>query len=142
MSYSPRLHYKRDRHGRGLRGPLLNPRMPLWRSRAQAFDELVVMCVRDLTLHLPAVADIEFGVEDVPPSDPAPWERRALMCGRYFPASHTHACRIVVYRMPIQTRSFDQEELVEMLRDVMVETVAAALALTPDQVRPPAWKEK
>ena len=32
---------RRDRHGRGLRGPLLPPILPAWRTRAERFDELV-----------------------------------------------------------------------------------------------------
>ena len=39
---------RRDRHGRGLRGPLLPPILPAWRTRAERFDELVTSAADDL----------------------------------------------------------------------------------------------
>ena len=64
---------RRDRHGRGLRGPLLPPHLPAWRTRAERFDELVVDAAQDLARRWPSVDQIQFAVEEVPPSDPAPW---------------------------------------------------------------------
>ena len=32
---------RRDRHGRGLRGPLIAPTLPAWRTRSEKFDDLV-----------------------------------------------------------------------------------------------------
>ena len=43
---SPRKR-RRDRHGRGLRGPLLPPTLPGWRTRAERFDELMSELPRD-----------------------------------------------------------------------------------------------
>ncbi|MGB6612460.1 MAG: peptidase, partial [Trebonia sp.] len=33
---------RRDRHGRGLRGRLVPPGVPLYRTRAQQFDDMVL----------------------------------------------------------------------------------------------------
>ena len=76
---------RRDRHGRGLRGPLLPPILPAWRTRAERFDELVTSAADDLARDWPQIARIQFAVEEVPPSDPAPWERGAVL-GRGFAA--------------------------------------------------------
>ena len=38
---APASAHRRDRHGRGLRGPLVPPHLPAWRTRAERFDELV-----------------------------------------------------------------------------------------------------
>ena len=39
---------RRDRHGRGLRGRLVPPGVPLYRSRAEQFDDLVLEAVARL----------------------------------------------------------------------------------------------
>ena len=82
---------RRDRHGRGLRGPLLPPILPAWRTRAERFDEFVTSAADDLARNWPQIARIQFAVEEVPPSDPAPWERGAVL-GRGF-AAEPRACR-------------------------------------------------
>ena len=46
---------------------------------------------------------VEFGTEDVPPSDPSPWER-GVPLGRLFPADLGQTARIVLYRRPIEQR--------------------------------------
>ena len=70
----------------------------------------------------------EFAVEDVPPSDPAPWEhRRGVPMGRYFPSDGALAARIVVYRRPVEERAHDRDDLAELVRTVVVEQVAHML---------------
>src|SRR3954465_5702275 len=58
---------RRDRHGRGLRGRLVPPSVPLSRSRAGQFDDLVLDAVEDLERRWEKeLAGVEFAVEDVP----------------------------------------------------------------------------
>ena len=76
---------RRDRDGRGLSGPLPPPDLPDWRTHAGRFDELVVDSAQDLARRWPTVNQIQFAVEEVPPSDPAPWERSVVL-GRGFAA--------------------------------------------------------
>ncbi len=80
-----RLH-RRDRHGRGLRGSLVPPDVPLHRSRAERFDDLVLLAVSQLEPRWEAeLSGIEFAVEEIPPagpglddSDPVPLARLDL----------------------------------------------------------------
>jgi predicted Zn-dependent protease with MMP-like domain len=59
---------RRDRHGRGLRGVLAPPDVPLHRTRAQRFDDLVLQAVTRLEARWEEeLAGIEFGVEEIPP---------------------------------------------------------------------------
>ena len=44
---SPRIR-RRDRHGRGLRGRLVSPAVPLYRTRSQQFDDMVLDAVARL----------------------------------------------------------------------------------------------
>ncbi|GAA4434168.1 hypothetical protein GCM10023169_41450 [Georgenia halophila] len=113
--------------------------MPAWRTRMDKFDDLVLRCVRQLERRWPKeLAGVEFAVEEVPPSDPAPWEHRTIALGRYFPgdsaAGLTH--RIVVYRRPALARAEDAEELEMVVRMVLVEQIAGMLGRSPEDVDP------
>ena len=72
---------RRDRHGRGLRGILAPPDVPLHRTRAERFDDLVLQAVARLEPRWEAhLAGVEFVVEEIPPvgdvtSGPVPLAR-------------------------------------------------------------------
>ncbi|MDR7384066.1 metallopeptidase family protein [Promicromonospora iranensis] len=128
---------RRDRRGRGLRGPMFPPGTPAHRTRAQRFDDLVLDVVEDLDRTWAAqLRGTEFAVEDVPPSDPAPWEDGGVLLGRFFPAEAGRPGRVVVYRRPVEVRAFDREDLADLVRDVVVEQVAHMLARTPEEIDP------
>jgi len=111
--------------------------VPAWRSRSQRFDSSVLDAVERLEQRWPDELDgIEFAVEDVPPSDPAPWEHGEVPLGRYFPADGELPHRIVVYRRPVETRAVDGTDLSALVHDVVVEQVAHLLGMTPEQVDP------
>ena len=78
----------------------------------------------------------EFAVEDVPPSDPAPWEHGGVPMGRYFPAESGQPGRVVIYRRPIENRAADTDDLIDLVRDVVVEQVAHLLARSPEEIDP------
>lgn len=128
---------RRDRRGRGLRGPLLPPELPGYRTRADHFDDLVLDAVERLERRWGRQLEgAEFAVEEVPPSQPAPWEHGGVPLGRYFPADAGLAPRIVVYRRPVETRAVDDADLASLVRDVVVEQVAHLLARAPEDVDP------
>src|SRR3954452_20000315 len=97
---------RRDRHGRGLRGPLLPRELPAYRTRRDRFDDRVLDAVERLGGRGAAELeegggasqpeDVEFAVEDIPPSDPAPWEHGEAPLGRFFPAQGELPARVVV----------------------------------------------
>jgi predicted Zn-dependent protease with MMP-like domain len=64
---------RRDRHGRGLRGALAPEDVPLHRTRAERFDELVLQAVARLEPQWEAhLSGVEFAVEEIPPPDVPP----------------------------------------------------------------------
>ncbi|WP_244925134.1 metallopeptidase family protein [Actinomyces bowdenii] len=131
---------RRDRHGRGLRGPLMPPSLPAWRTRAERFDALVVATAQDLGRRWPQVEAIQFAVEEVPPSDPAPWEHSVVL-GRGF-AAEPHAGlpgRVIIYRRPVVSRVSGDEELAEIVRLVVVEQVALMLGRRPEEIDPGSY---
>jgi predicted Zn-dependent protease with MMP-like domain len=128
---------RRDRHGRGVRGPLVPPNLPAWRTRAEIFDDHVLDAVERLERRWATQLDgVEFAVEDVPPSDPAPWEHGEVPLGRFFPAQGALAPRVVVYRRPVETRAPDPRDVSALVHEVVVEQVAHLLDLPPEEVDP------
>ncbi|HVM28714.1 MAG TPA: metallopeptidase family protein [Mycobacteriales bacterium] len=154
----------RDRHGRGLRGPLARRsvqvaartvQVPLAATPAERFDELVLDAVERLEQRWARELEhVEFAVEDVPhvpPGvDPAldadvvvdETAGGAVPLGRLLPggvdARGVQASpRVVVYRRPLEARAGSRAELAELVQDVVVDQVARLLGLDPDDVDPP-----
>lgn len=155
---------RRDRHGRGLRGPLLPStvtlgdrvlRVPASQTRGERFDDLVLDAVEDLEQRWARELEgVEFAVEDVPAvplegdlpldDDVVADETAggAVPLGRLLPAAvdargRRTAPRVVVYRRPLEARATDAEDLADLVHDVVVDQVARLLHLDPDEVDPP-----
>ncbi len=125
----------RDVHGRGLRGPLLPAALPGYRTRSERFDDLVAEGSSRLAVRWASQwGKLEFGVEDVPPSDPAPWER-GVPLGRVFPGEYGAPTRVVLYRRPLEQRATFQD-LPGLVRDILAEQVGHVLSLRADEVDP------
>jgi len=108
------------------------PPVPAMATRAEAFDELVLDAASRMEHRAgSALGDVQFAVEDVPPSDPAPWESSDVPLGRLFAAQGKMPARIVVYRRPVETRTSDARELAALINDVVVEQVASLLGVNP-----------
>ncbi|WP_369794751.1 metallopeptidase family protein [Cellulomonas sp. HZM] len=128
---------RRDRRGRGPRGPLMPSSTPAYRTRAERFDDLVLDAVERVERRWARQLEgSEFGVEDVPPSNPAPWEHGGVPLGRYFPADAGQPARVVVYRRPVEQRASDDLDLADLVREVVVEQVAHMLGRSPEEIDP------
>jgi predicted Zn-dependent protease with MMP-like domain len=126
---------RRDRHGRGVRGPLAPAGSPLGRSRAERFDDLVVDAVDRLNRRWrDQLATVEFAVEDVPSTDD--WNRDWVPLARTYPATGALPTRVVVYRRPVETRATARRQLRLLLNDVVTEQVAELLGVDPEEVDP------
>lgn len=148
---------RRDRHGRGLRGPLVPPvvsvgrvdaRVPAARTRSERFDDLVLDAVEHLDGRWSAqLQDVEFAVEDVPPVEALePYDADVVLdetaggavpLGRLLPGAGEQPPRVVVYRRPLEARAVDRADLAELVHDVVVDQVARLLHLDPDELDPP-----
>jgi hypothetical protein len=129
---------RRDRHGRGLRGPLTPPQIPVSRTRAERFDDVVRDEVHRVTGRWRReLAGIEFTVEEVPPVEPWADGADPVPLSRMQPAAAGRPPRIVVYRRPVEARGgADERDLAVLVRDVIVEEVADLLGLSPESVDP------
>ncbi|MCF3134888.1 metallopeptidase family protein [Streptomyces olivochromogenes] len=130
---------RRDRHGRGMRGPIAPPQVPLAASRAEAFADLVQDSVERLERRWPQLADIDFLVLEVPRLEGRPedvWSDEAVPLGGTISARDGHRARVVVYRRPVEIRTKGRDERAALVHEVVVEQVAELLGLTPETVDP------
>jgi predicted Zn-dependent protease with MMP-like domain len=134
--------HRRDRHGRGLRGSLAPPEVPLYRTRAQRFDDLVLLAISQLEPRWEAeLSGVEFAVEEIPPAEPDPDDTDPVPLARLEPAAldslgRERPARILLYRRPLMARADGEEELAELVLDLIVEQFARWLGVDPQTVDP------
>lgn len=116
-----------------MRGPLARPSVPAMTSRRDRFDGLVLDAVERVEDRLGRQLGLELAVEEVPPSDPAPWEHGVAL-GRLFPADRTVPARLVLYRRPLVHRAADEDELAALVTEVVTEQVARMLGQDPEDL--------
>ncbi|WP_433856572.1 metallopeptidase family protein [Streptomyces kronopolitis] len=136
----PRLR-RRDRHGRGMRGPIAPPQVPLSVSRADAFVDLVYDSRDRLERRWPQLSQVDFLILDVPGAGPdggpdADVDTQTVPLGRVAPAAGGHRDRIVIYRRPVEIRTKSRDERALLVHEVVVEQVAELLGLAPESVDP------
>jgi predicted Zn-dependent protease with MMP-like domain len=128
---------RRDRHGRGLRGPLAPAELPLTRSRATRFDDHVLDAVERLEQRwAQELAGVELAVEDVPSPEAVEEAADTVPLARLLRGARGLAPRIVVFRRPLEARAAGDRELGTLVHDVIVEQVADLLGVDPETVDP------
>lgn len=149
-SIQRRRRLARDRHGRGLRGPLFPPGVPAARSRSERFDTLVLEAFEPIERRWHGeLTGLDVAVDEVPDpgatrDDPGTLDvnvvtDREVPLARLVPpgidrrGAPTRA-RIVLYRRPLEARAVDSFELTDLLHEVLVEQVATYLGVDPDTV--------
>jgi predicted Zn-dependent protease with MMP-like domain len=129
--------------------------VPLYRSRAQQFDDLVLEAVARLEPRWETeLSDVEFAVQEVPDADlldadgpgglgsglgsggvPLARVVRGSL-DTSDPSAPASGPRIVLFRRPLLARAEDEEELSELVFDVVVEEFAEILGIDPETVDP------
>lgn len=136
---------RRDRHGRGVRGPLCLPnpltgaavRLPGHVSAAEFFIQAVTASIQRLMQTCPdALAGVDVGVEDVPSStfDWALLDRVPLAAA--IDATTTRPARIVLFRRPLERRASDRDDLRDLVHITLVEQLSALTARSMHDLDP------
>ncbi|WP_019878259.1 metallopeptidase family protein [Sporichthya polymorpha] len=131
---------RRDRRGRGLRGPLAPPDSPLSITRAEAFNILVEDAVDRLEVRWrKELAGVDFAVAPVPGPEAISGvgvSPGGVPLSRLYPGGAGRRPHIVLYRRPIEARAKGRADLAILVQDLVTEQVADLLGLTPEQVDP------
>lgn len=121
---------RRDRHGRGIRGPLApagtagrSPRLPGATTNAEAFHQAVSDAVARVQVTCPeALAGVEVGTEDVPGSHAA---GGGVPLAAATEATSVFPARVVIYRRPLEHRSATRRGLRILVHRTLVEQLSA-----------------
>lgn len=126
---------RRDRHGRGCRGPMLPAHLPAWRSRSEKFDDIVSMEVATYRRVLGPVVDRwDYAVLDVPQSDPTPWED-GIPQARFFPLKDAPVeGRVVLYRRPICQSAPTQAHVTLLVHAIVTQQLANLLGKSEEEI--------
>lgn len=138
----------RDRHERGIRGPMALPndltdrplRVPS-RPRGRGY---FLLCVRDaiarIAEHCPDVIDtIDIGVDEVPDARTL-WhdlgEHDTVPLAAAIESSQAQHARIVIYRRPLEHRALDRADLPSLVHETLVEQIVALTGRSIDEIDP------
>ena len=141
---------RRDRHGRGMRGPLAPIGLPMRRTPVAEFNALVLQTVNAIERHMIETMSarlhlrhVEFAVEEVPPPMRAYEadivEAQGVPLSKLYPAqpgTSAQAPRIVLYRHPIELRAAGDLELALLVGSVLAEQLGTLLNLPPETLEP------
>ncbi|MCU1568673.1 MAG: hypothetical protein JWQ56_3610 [Pseudarthrobacter sp.] len=129
---------RRNRHGRGLRGEVMLPTHPGYRTRSDRFDDMVLDSAQRLhDIWGKTLDGVRFGVDEIPPdleqlaanSSPAPM-------GAYIPATDEDGPMITVYRRVVEQACGGVDDLQDLVHDVVVEHTAEMLGVAPETLDP------
>jgi hypothetical protein len=141
-----------SRRGREMRGPLLPPTVPGWRSRAERFDMTVLESYEPIERRWrKRLIELDVAVDEIPriaPKDPdsVQWPPEVVADGpialaRLIPAGvdvrgNPTRARIVLFRKPIERRAKDSVDLGDLLHEILVAQVATYLGVEPSVIDP------
>ncbi|MFJ5861631.1 metallopeptidase family protein [Pseudarthrobacter sp. NPDC092439] len=129
---------RRNRHGRGLRGEIMLPTHPGYRTRSDRFDDLVLDSAQRLHDIWGRTLDgVRFGVDEIPPDlERLAADSATAPMGAYTPASGGEGPMITVYRRVVEQACSSLEELQDLVHDVVVEYTAEMLGVAPETLDP------
>ena len=128
-----------------MRGRLVPPGVPLYRTRSEQFDDIVLEAVARLEPRWEAeLASVEFAVQEVPEAEDLADDSDDIPLARVIPGAPDRGdparpatpTRIVVYRRPLMARADNDDDLSDLVYDVVVEELARALGIDPDTIDP------
>ena len=141
-----------SRRGREMRGPLLPPTVPGWRSRAERFDMAALEAYEPIERRWhERLTELDVAVDEIPriaPRDPenVQWPPEVVADGpialaRLIPAGmdvrgNATRARIVLFRKPIERRAKDSIDLTDLLHEILVAQVATYLGVEPGVIDP------
>lgn len=135
---------RRDRHGRGIRGPLavrnsltgtvVQP--PLPPSRQELFDGAVREAIERVTTRCPrALSGVWVGIEEVPYLETA-WSGDHVPLAAAVSPTPDARGRVVLYRRPLEHRAVSRTGLQILIFRTLVEQLSALTGLSADEIDP------
>ena len=139
MESSETLSRRRDRRGRGMRGPGVMPYAlgtPVRPTSGERFDTLVLDVIADLEDRWSdRLGLVEYAVEDAP-QIPDDWHPETVPLASLVRGARGAPTRLVLFRRPIEHRAETRSDLEALVLTVLVEQVAELLGIDAELVDP------
>lgn len=130
---------RRERRGRGMRGPGVLPRVPgrpELPTKGERFDDLALGIVMEIDERWQdRLGLVEYAVEDAP-QIPDDWGSETVPLSSLVRGTGATPTRLVLFRRPIEHRCETRVDLEAMVLTVVVEQIAELLGLDPEDVDP------
>lgn len=129
---------RRNRHGRGLRGEIMLPTLPGYRTRSDRFDDFVLDSAERLhDIWGKPLDGVRFAVDEIPPGlEQLVADRTPAPMGAYSPATAEEGPVITLYRRVVEQACGARDELQDLVHDVVVEYTAEMLGVPPESLDP------
>lgn len=132
---------RRDRHGRGLRGPLALPNpltgrpCPIGRpSRTDYFNDCVTAAMAEIAeFNAGALRGVLVGVEDVPHFN-TNWSGDRVPMSAALETERGQRAQLVVYERPHEHRAGSRSQLRRMVHKTIVEQLSAMTGIPVDEL--------
>lgn len=136
---------RRNRHGRGRRGPLIPIHLPAYRSRPERFDDAVMASAQRLSERWPnRVEQIDFLIEPVPSEkliNQAEAVSDRIPLASSTPATAHKRAELVIYRLPIEQIADSTAELMDLVHQCVVHEVAQLWVKPINEIDPSYFPE-
>lgn len=135
---------RRDRHDRGLRGPIALPNALTGRqvslrraaSRQEVFTDAVTDAIARIAESYPGGLDsVDVGVEEVPYLATM-WSGDRVPLAVAVEATSQRPAQIVIYRRPLEHRAASRSDLRDLVHRTLVEQLAALTAQEVSDIDP------
>lgn len=135
---------RRDRHQRGLRGPLSVANRitgePVPLRRRESAGDVFVRAVEDAIARIgdtapQALRGVTIGIEEVPTLTAA-WRDEAVPLAAALGATEKRPAQVVVYRRPLELRAESRAELASLVHRTIVGQLAEITNLQPTTIDP------
>lgn len=142
------MRVQRDRHGRGLRGPLAttNPygstaRPPQRPAPEAYFHGEVAASVKRIKQQCPrALAGVVVGIEEVPYLR-TDWTGSQVPLAAAVDSDGENPARVVIYRRPLEHRAASRDGLSILIHRIIVEQLSALTGIATDEIDPDGLSE-
>ena len=126
---------RRNRHGRGLRGELMLPTLPGYRTRSDRFDDFVLDSAQRLhDIWGKPLDGVRFAVDEIPPGlEQLVADRTPAPMGAF---TAEDGPVITLYRRVVEQACGTRDELQDLVHDVVVEYTAEMLGVPPESLDP------
>ncbi len=134
MVAKPASLANRDRHDRGLRGPLIPHVAPIYENPSMAFERMLTHAVEDFGVRLGSeIENLEISLEEIPNYRDLTLAENSVPLGRIEIGNPT---QIVIYQKPIELRCKNFEAIDRLIRDTLADLIGLAIGIRPTDIDP------